>query len=159
MNGGHDNGTFNLEFHIPYYAIRKNSTSEDTRTLVSKPLRKAWPLPIKVKQSEKPESYMCYEAKTSFLLIGSDDFCWTSICFADGPPGSEKLKSTYLSAAGGRGKDPATGGERTMEFPYWSPQEYFLVVLSRRMRAATKESINCIRTFDARLRTYVSSED
>lgn len=98
-----------------------------------------------------------YEAKASFLIIGIDDFFWTSYCLVDAYFGAERLKSTYLKALNGLGCDPATGGSRTMEFPFWNPREMFLATYASRLSGATKEFRNLIYEFDGRMKYYVSA--
>jgi hypothetical protein len=96
--------------------------------------------------------------KSSFLATGYDDFFWTSYTLVDTyHGGSEKFKSTYLTAFGGKGLDPATGGGQTLEFPYWNPREYFLAAGARRLNQATKEWRDLLQAFDRRMISYVRS--
>jgi hypothetical protein len=145
-----------MEFHIPYFALRdvKNGRQlRDKRTLFGKPLRKSKPLPLA--RNGRNRGLMYHEAKMSCKVIGIDDFFWTSYYLDDCYFGSEKMKSTYLSTVDSEGLDPASGGARTLKYPFWNPREYFLKVLARRMGQATREYRNLILAFDCRMRTYV----
>jgi hypothetical protein len=141
-----------MEFHIPYYVLRRGMPSQDGRMLQGKRLRRSEILPLAENEHSDQHSY--HEAQSSFLVTGVDDFFWTSYCFVDTYYGSERMKSTYLSALDGVGIDPASC--RTLVFPYWNPREYLLAVFATRMRQATMEWRNLIRNFDRRMKYYVS---
>jgi hypothetical protein len=65
------------------------------------------------------------------------------------------MKSTYLTALNGEGLDPASGGAKTLEFPFWNPRDYWLIILAQRIDQVTMEWRDLMRRFDQRLEHYV----
>lgn len=147
---------FELQFHMPFLSLRRRSSQnpqDDKRKLGRRSLRAFRKLPLARDKAE--EEYYYYEAHTSFLVTGVDEWFWTLYCCVDTYFGSEPEYRTYLD--GQYGSDPATGGFLWLKFPRWNPREYFLVVLSRRMMQATREWRALIDAFEERMEEYVSS--
>jgi hypothetical protein len=140
-----------MEFHFPYYALRKGAPIRDRRMLQGKLLRRSEILPLA--QDEHTDVFTYHEAQTSFLVAGVDEFFLTSYCLVDTYSGSERMKTSYLEALDGVGLDPASC--RTLKFPYWNPREYFLAVFAKRIGQGTMEWRNLIRVFDRRMKYYV----
>ena len=140
-----------MEFHIPYYALRRGYGSRDPRILDGKPLRASRPLPLARNAIERADHY--HEAQISVLVTGPDEWVWTSYCGVDTYFGSEPESKTYLSD--NHPTEPATSGAVALKYPTWNPREFVLRVLSRRMAQATKEWGALIDTFNDRMVTYV----
>ncbi|OCK86435.1 hypothetical protein K432DRAFT_284700 [Lepidopterella palustris CBS 459.81] len=138
---------------MPFLSLRRRSSQnpqDDKRKLGRRSLRAFRKLPLARDKAE--EEYYYYEAHTSFLVTGVDEWFWTLYCCVDTYFGSEPEYRTYLD--GQYGSDPATGGFLWLKFPRWNPREYFLVVLSRRMMQATREWRALIDAFEERMEEY-----
>ncbi|KAF2842153.1 hypothetical protein M501DRAFT_1028917 [Patellaria atrata CBS 101060] len=140
-----------LEFHIPYFALRRGAHNEDRRRFRNGLLRKSRPLPLARNEDERNEMY--HEAQTSFLVTGVDEWLWTSYCFVDTFYGSEPDERTYIDG----GIDPASGGSIWVEFPIWNPRQYYLMVFARRMMQSTREWGALINVFEERMAPYEES--
>ncbi len=138
---------FVMEFHIPYFALRKSTTPmSDPRGL-----RKSGTF---VRTYQIGDDYeQVHEAQISLLVAGVDEWYWTAYCCVDKYFGSEKTIQSYLdqqidAPIGGAGRDTA--------LPVWNPREYFLIVLSRRLRQVTWEWSSLVAALDERLESHVS---
>ncbi|KAF2428811.1 hypothetical protein EJ08DRAFT_662200 [Tothia fuscella] len=99
-----------------------------------------------------------HHVKSSFLAFGFDDFFWTSNTLVDTYQGeTEPDKSTYFTAFGSKGLDPATGVGQSLEYPYWNPREYFLAAGARCLRQATIDWRDLIQAFDLRVVSYLEN--
>jgi len=143
-----------MEFHLPYFALRRadeySDHKIDKRSIHGRKLRLDRPLPL-AKPGTDEERDFYYETQLSFLVIGVDEWWYTSYCLVDTYyQGCEEHWKTYLSPPGIR--EPATGGKNRLETStIWNPREYFLAVLARRLRQATSESIALLEEFEDRL--------
>ena len=93
-----------------------------------------------------------YEAQISVVIIGVDEWAWTSYCCTETYFGSEESVQFYHS----RGLDASSGGAKPTHYPVWNPREYFLFVLSLQVNQITKEWSNIVTTLEERLQPYVS---
>jgi hypothetical protein len=144
---------FELEFHIPYFAIRRDGNAVDNRTFEGGRLRKAVRLPLPRTELEEMSHY--YEVNISLLVIGVDDWLWTSYFLVDTYHGSEPQKLKYLNDRSPR--EPATAGTKSLDFPLWCPREFFITVLNVRFNQAVREFRATIDAFDGRMSEYVST--
>lgn len=87
------------------------------------------------------------------MIVGVDEWFWTAYCLVDTYFGSESEYRDYLDK---KALDPCSGGAKPLRFPVWNPREYFLLVLSRRIKQATREWTEVIRTFNEYLSAYVT---
>ena len=148
--------TFEFQFHMPFFALRKRSPQQihtDKRFLQGRRLRASRKLPLARNNAQEQDYY--HEAHISFLVAGVDEWFWTAYCCVDTYFGSEPENRTYLD--GRYGSDPATGGSRWLKFPIWNPREYFLFVLARRITQATREWSALIDAFEERMVAHVGS--
>lgn len=139
---------FILEFHIPYCALREDPNVQDARTLGERPLRASRPLPL---GSDDAKEYY-HESTNSFMIIGVDEWLWTALCFVEGFYDPKRDVREFFTLA--RPLDPCIGGLKFMEWPIWNPREYFLTVLTRRLRQAAREWATLIQVFEGRMRDY-----
>lgn len=146
--------TYTLEFHLPYYALRKFDRQEvvDPRRSNNKPLRLSRLLPLAPGGTADDLYY--HEAQISFCITGVDECMYTSYCLVDTYHGSEKKHSAYLNPP--TFIEPSTGGEKDLEYPIWNPRELFLCVLSIRLQQVIGESQALIDAFEERMDAYVS---
>jgi len=94
-----------------------------------------------------------YEAQTSVLVTGLDEYFWTVYCIVETYYGSEEKEWTYLTAKDPL--DPPTGGAKWLKLPHWNPREYYLRIVSQRIDQATQEWKALIEAFDERMTAYV----
>ena len=92
-----------------------------------------------------------YEAQISVVVTGIDEWFWTAYCCTDTYFGSEESVHYYHE----HGLDAPTGGEKSTDYPIWNPREYFLLVLSCRVKQTTKEWSNAIVALEKRLQYFV----
>lgn len=92
-----------------------------------------------------------HEAQISFVIIGLDEWVWTAYCLTETYFGSEESIEYYYP----RGYDAPSGGAKPMHYPIWNPREYFLLILSSRIRQSTQEWFNTVRTLEARIQYHV----
>ncbi|KAI9875145.1 MAG: hypothetical protein M1830_008824 [Pleopsidium flavum] len=116
---------FAMEFHLPYYALRKS--------------------PMLISDSR---------ALHLLLVVGIDEWYWTVYCCVDRYFGSEETIQFYLDQ---HLDAPIGGAGRPTGFPVWNPREYFLLVLSRRIRQVTREWSNVVITLEERLESHEDS--
>ncbi|KAI8936255.1 hypothetical protein NX059_006677 [Plenodomus lindquistii] len=142
---------FFLEFHISYHALRSGPLRQDSRFVSGKPLREHGVLPLR-EETNDPEELYYYEAQTSSLCWGYDEWFWTELFLVDTWFGSEENHQTYLTnSTAGNGFDPPLAGSRTFESPCLDPREYFLLKLDRRLEQAATEYSALIEAFIRRM--------
>lgn len=150
---------FFLEFHIPYYTMRKGRHIRDARIIAQKRLRKSEILPLQ-QESEDPDEIYYHEAQLSSLCWGPDAWFWTQMFFADTFFGSELDYDKYLNPA----VDPGTNLELRLDPPTLKhnlglspdPREYWLMQLEVRFGQIVLEYTALIGTFSKRMEIYVS---
>lgn len=136
-----------MEFHFPYYALRESTSLLGD----SRGLRRSNEFPGKG-MSSRGKEYLC-EAQISVLVTGLDEWFWTVYCCVDTYFGSEETIQYYHDEH----LDAPSGGERFARYPVWNPRGYFLHILSRRFRQATKEWAIVVRALEDRLKFQVNS--
>lgn len=133
----------------------------DLRTIKGKPLRKTEVLPLRKDSSDNKDLYF-YEAQTSSLSWGSDEWFWTELFLVDTYFGSEPGLKTYFvppvpGQDEGNSSDPPLGGRNSMKFsPHFDPREYFLRKLECRLSQVATEYGALVETFCQRMENYVS---
>jgi hypothetical protein len=144
-----------LEFHIPFYALRRGPHTLDERSIQGKPLRSSQKLPLARNFAEKQDFY--HEGHLSLLVTGVDEWLWTAYCCVDTYFGSECNWEGYLDKYQYGYDAPMGGGGPSawIKHPNWNPREYFLLVLAQRMKQAVAEWSALINAFEERLVSYV----
>lgn len=136
-----------LEFHLPYYALRQGDVLRaDPRGL----RRSGYLIP---NDKGSPESQYLYEAQLSLMVTGVDEWFWTAYFCAETHFGSEESIQYYHKNQ----LDALTGGEKSIRYPVWNPREYFLSILSRRLKQVAKEWSNIVESLEDRLRVQVGN--
>ena len=154
---------FVLEFHIPFFSLRRGRGLEDARYLQGQPLRKSRRLPLpRVGRIEEEEDFF-HEAQISYLLHGVDEWVWTEYCCGDTYFGIKPNHRTYhddfIDDHGNSSEfDAPSGDPKELSFPTWNPRERFLIVLARRMMQVTREWTNLVYVFEERLTYYVNTD-
>jgi hypothetical protein len=136
--------TFSLGFHLSYVALREGAEFFDTRDV-----RQSYSM-IKP-MGDSADELFYYDAQISFLVTGVDEGQWTAYCIVDTFFGSEQDTEAYFLQK----QDGPSGGARKESQPCWNPREYFLLVLSQRIKQTAREWGNVISTLMARLDAYV----
>jgi hypothetical protein len=140
--------TFQLSFHLPYYAWRtfeKSQPPKDDREFCSDEhsLRRCRDLsflgPSKVEFSD----YLC-EAQISCVITGPDKWRWVAYCFVDvyfAQDVKESVSQYHEDSLGEHGlrTDPLTLGTSDADTPIQNPREYFLMVLRIRLKQVWRE--------------------
>lgn len=145
LNGRKQSFGFALEFHLPYYALRRSPIpQEDARGL-----RRCGSF-IPSRENPNASDYI-YEAQVSVLVIGVDEWFWTAYCCTDTHFGSEETVQYYHEHS----LDAPTGGEKSTIYPIWNPREYFLLILSCRVKQIRKEWSNIMDALEDRLQYHV----
>ena len=144
-----------MELHLPFYVLRHSQHAQRDKRIFpeggrDRPIRRCEQLPNELSDHMKEE--FLYEAQTSVLIVGFDEWFWTAYCFVDTYFSNEEPAKLCHSLE----TDAPTGGERWIGYPVWNPREYFFFILARRFRQATKEWSIVVRTLDARLQSSVS---
>ncbi|KAL8822470.1 MAG: hypothetical protein Q9191_006796 [Dirinaria sp. TL-2023a] len=135
---------FALEFHLPYYALRHGVS----RRFDLRGLRRSYKFRSGL-VDENLHEYL-YEAQVSLLVTGSDEWFWTAYCCAETYFGSEESAKYYHE----KRLDAPSGGEISSRLPVWNPREYFLSILSRRLKQVTKEWNNTVKAVEQCLKAY-----
>ncbi len=127
----------------------------DPRTIQGKKLRKSELLPLQQESDDKEDIYY-YEAQTSSLSWGPDEWFWTELFLVDTYFGSEpEFKKYLIGGRPGDGNDPPLGGGSMKVTPYFDPREYYLQKLDRRIDQVAKEYSALVETFNSRMEQYV----
>jgi len=141
---------------VSFFALRPGRKVDDHRKKGSRfgdqPLRAARELPLRSAETDSEELYY-YEAQTSILVTGLDEYFWTVYCVVETYYGSEENEWTYLTEQDPL--DPPTGGAKWLKWPHWNPREYYLRIVSQRIGQATEEWKSLIEAFDERMMAYV----
>lgn len=144
---------FIFELHICYHALRPGPVKVDSRLNANgdERLRSGELLPLRHDSRDREELYF-YEAQSSSLCWGPDEWFWTELFLVETWFGSEPDHKTYLEDE----CDPPLAGGRSLQNPCYDPREYFLLKLDRRLEQATSEYSALIGTFNQRMKEYVS---
>ncbi|KAK5077606.1 hypothetical protein LTR24_009496 [Lithohypha guttulata] len=102
-------------------------------------------------EKEKDYDLACYDATTSFLVIGTDETDWKAYCntdtyFGDNMP-IDKYIDDNLDA-------PAGDARSATDKPCMDPREYFLLILAHRLRQLSHEWGNVSSALLNRLSAY-----
>lgn len=140
--------TFELEFHIPFYAWRRcDRPIQDSRQKADgEPLRRTKQLAFLSMPTSKSDidsfDYL-YEAQISCTVTGLDNKRWVAYFFIDTyfENSTEKESVLYYEEQRRHGMhgDPLTAGRHDAEMPIWTPREYFLRVLETRTDQIKRE--------------------
>lgn len=139
---------FAMEFHLPYFALRKNASPiSDLRGL-----RRSADFLRTLKIANGYEQI--HEAQISVLVAGIDEWYWTVHCCVNNYFGSKEMIQYYVEK---KLDGPIGEGGRSKDFPVWNPREYFLMALSRRIRQVTWEWSSVVLTLEECFKSHVSS--
>lgn len=144
---------FTYEFHLPYVVLRdREHTPPDRRAI------RQW-APLIEPLDEASDRYAsslktmgCYDAQVSLIVVGRHENNWKAYCNVDtyygGQPEIEWFIKEELDA-------PAGDARSATDDVCTHPREYFLLVLSHRMRQISHEWSNVATALCQRLADYV----
>ena len=145
---GRQASIFALEFHIPYFALRRHhSRRNDPRSI-----RKSHKFLHWRDQKNGPSDEFIHEAQISMLVIGTDEWFWTALCCVETFFEDERRVESFVR----RERDAPTGGTKRCHFPVWNPRAYFLTAAASRMRQVRQEWENIMTILEESLAGYVS---
>jgi hypothetical protein len=146
---------FQLEFHLQFFAFRTSPPSNDN------PLSEWTDLAFLEMQDPKPldqRRHGMLEAQFSFVICGCDETRWVAWAFDDTQFDGEDL-SDRISPCKDVHQDPIADDDTDPELPIWSPREYFLNVVERRIARAAMEWEETVRPVERSIREYVREND
>lgn len=146
-----------LEFHIPYFALRKSFSDSQNlhNSIVGR--RSGVFTDTFTRNCEPGQKEYFHEAQVSVLLVGIDEWVWTLYCLVE-TRFEEKQDRGNIEEYVTHMLDAPSGQVARYYSPIWNPREYFLLVLCRRMDQATLEWQNLVETLDQRLKVLVGYE-
>jgi hypothetical protein len=136
-----------LEFHIPFFALRKAPRSDGSALPGRGKRRRSWEdinlLTPEKAGSENQESYRLHKTQISFVIHGSDEWNWTAWAFED--TDHELDESDGMATDAGEGNSEAQLVEDPIAYgldankPIWRPREYFIKALEIRIKKVREE--------------------
>ena len=139
---------FKYEFHLSYVALRQSNTFMDPRG-IRECISMIAPFDSPTKCGEEP---ICFDAQASFMIIGKKENDWTAFCNVDTWFDTTSQVDLFLEDD----IDGPSACARSAIKDCNSAKEYFLVVLSQRLRQIKLEWRNVLDLLMTRLDTYVS---
>lgn len=148
--------TFQLSFHLPYFAWRGNTPpSPDQREL--RDYRDVTFLDPAA-EADSTTAHL-YEAQISFMVTGVDDRSWTAHAFLDTyhDGGESKRDVHFYEAAGDGAVDPLTGQAIDKNAEVADAREYFLRVMEASVGNVKDEWLSAGLTLIKRIKALVSA--
>jgi hypothetical protein len=139
--------TFQMEFHLPFFALRKLSQSEKHRsTDLRRPIRLFEDFTLLSEandQGSSQEMHRLYHGQVSCVVYGNDEWQWTAYSFVD----TEHDDDTDITIDGEIGsqheidEDPITGDVQAGHFHIhiWRPRQYFLKAFAAQIQQPRRE--------------------
>lgn len=137
-----------MKFHTPFYRLRRRRPKQYCRDRVhTKPSRQRVDLSFLISE--------CYiqEAQVSFTICGIAESCWVAYGFFDTDPDEDEQMSEDEFSDVIR-PDMIADGEADANYPIWSPREYFLLIVRRRLEQIVREWINLVATIESSMIEY-----
>ena len=137
--------TFQMEFHLPFFALRKLSQSEEHRSTDLRRPRRLFEdftlLSEANDQGSSQEMHRLYHGQVSCVVYGNDEWQWTAYSFVD----TEHDDDSDITIDGEIGsqheidEDPIICDVQASRFPIWRPRQYFLKAFAARMQEPRRE--------------------
>jgi hypothetical protein len=150
--------TFQLEFHIPFFALRKAPQTDDSSLSGREKRLRSWEeislLTPNASGSEGQENYRLHKAQISCVIHGCDEWNWTAWAFEDTYHKLEESDDTDTDVEADGDEvvtdDEANGDEVVIvddpiahgldaNTPIWRPREYFMKTLEIRIHKVREE--------------------
>jgi hypothetical protein len=160
-----------MEFHLPYFALRKYQQPNYTH---NKPpihsMRKWTDISFTYGESSvsEDEVYRLYESQASCVVYGHDEWQWTACAFLDNAHESgdiydagefydgygEDGEAVVGEKVDGFDEDPIATGLHTNR-PIWRPRQYFTKALEVNIKEVSQEWNELIRKMECDIIAYV----
>ncbi|KIV77011.1 hypothetical protein PV11_08851 [Exophiala sideris] len=150
--------TFQLSFSLPYYAWRDSPEpcNDRRRTKAHEPVRRFKDVSLLSLEPDKTPAFL-YEAQTSCVVAGFDEWSWTAHCLADtyfdGDAG-ENVHQYSRDATDGVHTNPFCFGQTEAERPIHKAREFFLRVLAIRLNLVKEEWQNVVTNIKESVSKY-----
>ncbi|KAH7401887.1 hypothetical protein DE146DRAFT_444864 [Phaeosphaeria sp. MPI-PUGE-AT-0046c] len=147
---------FQLEFHIPYFAMRRSQPERDFAQRKKRTHRGWMNLSFLDSKDADPEADgICgiHQAHIAVTIGGTANTRWYVYCFEDrhfdedGQLGQDEQTAVHQS-------DQIARGEFGAENPIWDPREYFFVVFLIRMKQVQKEWEELVRFIETGIKEH-----
>jgi hypothetical protein len=150
-----------LEFHLPYYAVRPFDGRVRTRT---RPHRKRIDLPFLTNGvpavEDNHQRNAIYESQISLLIMVTNEMTWTAYSFVDTEfDESEQLGEDEYYAFGDFIPDQIALGTQDASQPIWNPREYFITILRIRVCEVLQEWQQVVRTVARMVQSHAHISD
>jgi hypothetical protein len=153
--------TFQLDLHLPFLLLRKSMPPEEPVGKVNTKPQRRWTdlsfLKIdtsSLQEQEPKEVWGIYEAQTSCVVTGSDDWRWVGYGFVDTEIDGflTDLSKDDLSF------DQIAAGKLEANIPIWKPRDYWLKVFEIRIEQVRQEWEYLIHKVELSVNQYVRSQ-
>jgi hypothetical protein len=155
--------TFQMEFHLPFFALRKAASSGGpTSRLNGKRLRHYEELTLltrEIAESNGQDNYCLYSMHIACVTQGFDEWQWTTWTFEDTvqeyDEGGDENSSGFDAVAGQDiNEDPIACGLDANK-PIWRPRQYFLKAFEIRIKKVREEWDELVHKLEIDRREYV----
>ncbi|KAH8693435.1 hypothetical protein GQ44DRAFT_733889 [Phaeosphaeriaceae sp. PMI808] len=137
--------TFEMDFHLPFFALRKRKAEPwyPEEDVYVKPHRECEDISFLISnESTKPDKNILYIHKPhfAFTICGVSDCRWVAYAFVDTDFDPNKAVHNFNFDYNTINEDQiAADGGVNANHPFFNPQEYFLFIVSTRLRQAVDE--------------------
>lgn len=155
-----------MEFHLPFFALRKFSQSENSCSSVYElPTRKSKDLYLLKEGNDvqnNQEKYMLHYAQISCVVYGHDEWNYTAYAFKD--TGHEENDDVDSNSHGENDalftqeeidEDPLAKWVDASRNPIWRPRQYFLRAFEAQLEEPRQEWDKLVRRLVVDIREHV----
>lgn len=148
---------FRLRFHVPYYALRGALPNELPKEhmkdgVFTKPSRRYEDVSFLTKTRPTPSAGAClglHQSHISITICGVANRRWTAYAFSDADyDGGKELPEDDFASEGAISDHIAGDNDVDANCPIFSPREYFLMVVSRRLKKVVDEWKYLVHEFE-----------
>ncbi|KAJ4370474.1 hypothetical protein N0V83_004994 [Neocucurbitaria cava] len=141
---------FQLELHLPYFALRQTSQGSLPYAMRIKPHR-GW-MNLSFLDDECEESvWGIHQAQFSLTICGSDNSRWVAYCLEDISFDDDRAIGDDERVPGWR-SDQISKGQLNANLPFRDPREYFLTICLIRITHIVQETRDLVRKVEASYR-------
>jgi len=161
---------FQMEFHLPFFALRKLSQSESScSTLCERPTRIFKDLYLSKEGNaaqNNQEKYRLHYAQVSCVVYGHDEWHYTVYAFKDTEhdenddvDGTNRGENDALYTKDEIDEDPLASRVDASHFPIWRPRQYFLRAFEARIQEPRREWDELVQQLVVDITEYVCSQN
>jgi hypothetical protein len=158
--------TFQMEFHLPFFALRKLSQSENSSSSVCElPTREFKEIYLSKEGNDvqnNQEKYMLHYAQVSCVVYGHDEWNYTAYAFKD--TGHEENDDVDINSHSENDalltqeeidEDPLAKWVDASRNPIWRPRQYFLKAFEVQLEEPRQEWEKLVHRLDVDIKEYV----